>query len=518
MSASVWRGALLLTAASVAVKVMSAAYRIPYQNIVGDLGFYVYQQIYPFFAVAVFLATYGFPAAISRLVASRLADGDHDGAAGVVVHSFYILAVFSSCVFVLLYFGAPWITGMMGDAKLVVPLQTVAFSFLFIPLVASIRGLFQGQGRMHPTAASQVFEQFVRAGLIIGLTVYVAVGSFGSYAAGTAAGVGSSAGMAAASGILLLFAFKHRRVFMYRPKRVALVALIKTLSYEGIAFSVSSLALVFFLLIDTFTVVPLLGGNAATARLHMGVYDRGYPLVQLATTAALSFSLAFVPAMARAKVQADETFIRKKGELAVRLCIAFGAAAAVGFVLIARPIDIMLFRDDPGSAAFAWFGVTMLFSMTAMTAAGLLQALGKTGVTLRHTGVGLILKIGLNFCLVPLFGTFGAATATVASFAVIAILNGWSLHKQTGAFSFLATSGRKLFAALLWMAIAVVVWQIGLDMFFPASNGRLFAAIVSLGGVAIGAGAYLVGLVQFGFFSKTELASLPKVGNKRESA
>lgn len=518
MSASVWRGALVLTMASIAVKIMSAAYRIPFQNIVGDLGFYVYQQIYPFFAVAVFFATYGFPAAISRLVASRIADGDREGAAGVVVHSFYIMIVFTTGVFALLYFGAHWISGQMGDVRLVVPLQTVAFSFLFIPLIAGIRGFFQGYGWMHPTAASQIFEQFTRAGLIIGLTVYVTMQSLGSYAAGTAAGAGSTAGMAAASGILLFFAFKHRHLLMYRPKRIGFGVLLKTLSYEGIAFSASSLALVLFLLVDTFTVVPLLDGYLPAARVHMGIYDRGYPIVQLATAAALSFSLAFVPAMAGAQAKGDDDFIHEKSKLAAKLCAAFGVAAAAGFALLAGPIDIMLFRDDSGVAALAWFGVTMLFSMTAMTAAGLLQALGKAGSALRSTGIGLIAKVALNFCLIPLFGIVGAATATVVSFALIAVLNGWHLHRRTGAFAFLPAAGRKLLAAVLLMAVTVIVWRMGCTALLPGQGERWSAAIVALGGVIFGAGAYLAGLVRFGFFSKTELASLSSKEKRQVSA
>ena len=36
---SLWRGAIILTIASFVTKVLSAFYRIPYQNIAGDVGF-----------------------------------------------------------------------------------------------------------------------------------------------------------------------------------------------------------------------------------------------------------------------------------------------------------------------------------------------------------------------------------------------------------------------------------------------------------------------------------------------
>ncbi len=61
-----WRGAIILTIASFVTKVLSAFYRIPYQNIAGDVGFYIYQQIYPFYGFCLILATYGFPIIISK--------------------------------------------------------------------------------------------------------------------------------------------------------------------------------------------------------------------------------------------------------------------------------------------------------------------------------------------------------------------------------------------------------------------------------------------------------------------
>lgn len=518
MSASVWRGAFLLTMAAVAVKVMSAAYRIPFQNIAGDLGFYVYQQIYPFFATAVFLAAYGFPAAISKLVAARLAEGDKGGAANVMKRSFYVLGSISFFLFLVLFFSASSISRVMGDEGLSTPLKLTAFSFILIPPIAAIRGFFQGYGIMKPTASSQIIEQFTRAALIIALTAVVAIKGFGAYAAGMAAGVGSLAGMAASCVFLVVLAAKHRVLLRRRPSRVSFASLVKALAMEGAAFSVSFLVLVLFLFIDTFTVLPLLGTHSVHPRHVMGVYDRGYPIVQLATAAATSFSLAFVPAMARAKAQSDLLFIQEKCSLVIRLCLAFGAAAAVGLALIAKACNIMLFTDSSGSSTLAWFGVTILFSMVAMTAAGILQALGFTRMVLAFTIIGLVLKLGLNFCLIPVFGTLGAALANVVAFAAIAMLNGWLLHRQTGVFSFLKKYAGKLIVALLTMACTVTVWHLGMNFAFPEPSKRSIAVIVALGGAGSGAIVYLASLLKFGYFSKDELSSLSNKEKPRQTA
>ncbi|MFI3132934.1 oligosaccharide flippase family protein, partial [Staphylococcus warneri] len=48
---SAFNGVVILTLALVIVKVLSAIYRVPYQNILGDEGLYAYQQVYPIVAL-----------------------------------------------------------------------------------------------------------------------------------------------------------------------------------------------------------------------------------------------------------------------------------------------------------------------------------------------------------------------------------------------------------------------------------------------------------------------------------
>lgn len=65
------QGAVVLTVASFIAKVLSAFYRVPFQNFVGDEGFYVYQQVYPIYGIAMTLALSGLPQFISKIVAEQ---------------------------------------------------------------------------------------------------------------------------------------------------------------------------------------------------------------------------------------------------------------------------------------------------------------------------------------------------------------------------------------------------------------------------------------------------------------
>ncbi|WP_268812475.1 oligosaccharide flippase family protein [Heyndrickxia ginsengihumi] len=77
-SAIFMKGIVILTISSIITKILSAIYRVPFQNIVGDIGFYIYQQVYPLYGIVIALATSGFPVVISRLVAERRASGEKD--------------------------------------------------------------------------------------------------------------------------------------------------------------------------------------------------------------------------------------------------------------------------------------------------------------------------------------------------------------------------------------------------------------------------------------------------------
>jgi Polysaccharide biosynthesis protein. len=63
------KGVALLTIAALFVKVLSVVYRVPFQNLVGDHGFYIYQQIYPFVAIFVTWTSSGLAVAISKILA-----------------------------------------------------------------------------------------------------------------------------------------------------------------------------------------------------------------------------------------------------------------------------------------------------------------------------------------------------------------------------------------------------------------------------------------------------------------
>jgi len=125
---NILKSALLLTIVGIIIKVLSAVYRIPFQNIVGDIGYYIYQQVYPFYGVAFILSTYGFPVVISKLIA-ELTPTNKAEARKVLFVSFIFLSLLFIALFFIFYTYAEKIASLMWDEHLTLPIKTVAFTY-----------------------------------------------------------------------------------------------------------------------------------------------------------------------------------------------------------------------------------------------------------------------------------------------------------------------------------------------------------------------------------------------------
>src|SRR5699024_8319132 len=161
------RGALLLTLAGLISKVLSAGYRIPLQNLTGDIGFFMYQQVYPLLGMAMVLGLYGFPSAISKFTVDFRVEVKAVSLSSFYRPVFIILAGINLALFLLVYLRAHSLALFVGDMNLVATYQNAAFIFLLIPLTALLRGVFQGSNEMKPTAYSQIGEQSIRVFIII---------------------------------------------------------------------------------------------------------------------------------------------------------------------------------------------------------------------------------------------------------------------------------------------------------------------------------------------------------------
>ena len=161
------KGALILAAANLVVKLIGAFFKIPLYELLGKEGsghFNVAYQIYTFMFI---VATAGFPIAVSKMVAESTARGDLIEAKRVFSSARLLLGIIGILGSLVLYVFADSLAGILNNTDAAIPIRAISPAVFFVALVSSYRGYFQGKQNMYPTAGSEVTEAL--ATLLIGI-------------------------------------------------------------------------------------------------------------------------------------------------------------------------------------------------------------------------------------------------------------------------------------------------------------------------------------------------------------
>ncbi|WP_188456141.1 putative polysaccharide biosynthesis protein [Virgibacillus oceani] len=504
------KGALLLTLAGLISKVLSAGYRIPLQNLTGDIGFYIYQQVYPILGMALVLSLYGFPSAISKMMADLKVQGINPSLRNFYVPIFSILCCINGALFIFLLFNADFIAVWVGDENLKGIYRFAAFLFLFIPFSAVLRGGLQGNNYMKPTAYSQVGEQLARVCIIIFAAVFISVQGERLYSVGQAAVVASILGAITAILILSLFFIKNKP-YTNDLSTIPWNYYVRTLLTLGIVAALNHMVLLAIQFADAFTLVPSLreyGLSQLESMEAKGVFDRGQPLIQLGTVIGSSFALALIPTISREKLQRDHETIYHYIRSALHFSLYLAIGATIGLILIFPEANTLLFENGKGTTSLRILVMAILLCSVAITGASILQGLGYIKRTAAFILIAIFVKWILNQLIVPFLGITGGALATVLSLLVLSILVILELERKLPGLRYLEQiKWRSLFIACGTMTIYIWVMD---HLFSIANLSSRIELLVYVMFIAItGAAVYILLLIKCGAFSERELSMLP---------
>lgn len=520
------KGAAVLGAAAVISKLLGTLQKIPLQNVAGDEAYGIYTAVYPFYILILFLATAGFPIAVSTFVAECLAKGNVLAARQVLKVAIILLTISGIIGFVLLFFGASIIAGWIGNAETIPAIQSVSFALLFVPIMAALRGYFQGSRDMIPTAVSQVVEQFIRVGTMI--VVLVLLTSWTISASWIAAGATFGAVTGAVAGLLVMLMYwrRHERLEelgwkVTQTTNAHVKERFSSLARRMLLFSIpvclGAVAVPLMSIVDTFTLPRLLhqpGMNDLDVMTEFGIYARGLPLVQMVAMLVSAISVALVPAIAEARSSNDWPTVRQRAELSIRLTWLVGVAASVGLAMTALPVNIMLYENTKGTIAIAIVAFTAMFSTVNITTTSVLQGIGSVTIPAINLIIATMAKILLNFLLVPLGGIHGAALAAVLAFAIATILNMIVIHRMVGVTFPLSIYVIRTGIALTLMSAILFIIVVGIPAIMPtisaiSTSGRLFNTCIAGLAIMMGMAIYIAVLIRLGVLTPEELTHVP---------
>lgn len=516
---SYMKGAALLTIAALIVKVLSAIYRVPFQNLVGDEGFYIYQQVYPVISIFVVWTSSGFAVAISKMLADNDCIVDplerNKKRNSIMRIVFRYLTVLSLLFFAALFGGADMIAQFMGDTKLAPLIRTGSFIVLVMPALAVLKGGFQSRGIMEPIAYAQVLEQAVRVSVILAGTFMIMATTKSLYSAGQMAIIGTVVGEVVGF-IVLAFIFKKRFGLLkdkQLQQRFAGYPIIKEVTLLSLSVSMSGLLLLGYQLVDSFTIYSLLldsGMDQTMAKETKGIYDRGQPLVQLGVIIASSLSLAIVPLVAHMSKKKEGRNAIPFIQLTYRASVLFGGAASLGLVLVMPYINEMLFKTDALSEVLMIYVLQIVPLSIILTFTAILQGYGKLKKPAIFLIVGFILKIILNVLTIRLLGVLGAAVANNVGLLFTALMLVFYLKKMTAVHLAPRSFYKKFGIAAISMTTVVILWlQLVPALLHSFLSPRMVAVIAGFSAVSMGAFVMMTVIAKLRVLAEKEWYLLP---------
>lgn len=497
-------------------RVLGAVYRIPLTRLIGQEGLGLYQLAYPIYVTILQVSTSGINIAISKLVAERVALRNIRGAKRVFETALIMLTVVGAAAALLLFAAARPISAVLHrDPRSYYAIVALAPAVLFVALMATFRGFFQGFSRFAPTAVSQVAEQLMRVATALTLGHLLLPRGVEYAAAGASFGASTGAFLGLAL-MVLIFLRSGRRLLAQRSdahapeSRRSLARHILALS---IPISLAAIVLPLMTFIDS-AVVPMrlsslgLQPDRVTA-LYGQLSGMAMPVINMPTVITFAFGLSLVPTISKAYAHRDLVTVRDEAAQGARMTILLTMPAIIGLFVLATPVMSLLYDIPEAGGILAAVTPGLLFLALQQTTSGVLQGLGRTDLPVRHLIMGAVVKTVVTYFLtgLPQYGVIGAAIGSVAGFLVAASLNIASVTSLVG-------SGFNLPGMIVRPAVAAAGMGVAVRGFYWLTAERLGNDLATVAAIAAGVTVYLIIMLIIRGFRERDFEIVPRVGDR----
>lgn len=430
---SFFGGAAILTVGIVIVKLIGALYKIPLGNILSEAAFSDFNTAYYIYSLLIVISTGGLPVALSKLVseASALGRGNQvKKVFRVSLGAFCTLGLIS--MLIMLIFPRQ-LADLMNNSHSYYSIIALAPAVFFICPLSALRGYFQGNSRMTPTAVSQIIEALCK--LIIGLALAAWMVSRGTEESVCAAGaiVGVSVGCAvAAVYVALSFRKFQRGLPRYTDKPDSAGSILRTLLKLAIPITLGASVMSLANLLDTSIIFGRLqnaaGFSETEARILKGVYDKALTLYNLPSAFMIPITASVIPAVSSARAVKDYKQGARISETALRTTALFVFPAGVGLCVLSEPIIRLLYptTDIPLAASMlSVLGIASICVCFMLVCNSILQAHRMVTIPMVTTIIGCVLKVVVTYVLTgnPTLNIRGGSISTLVCFGVIALLD-----------------------------------------------------------------------------------------------
>jgi stage V sporulation protein B len=431
---SLVKGTIILALAALIARVLGAVQRIPLVHLLDDSGMATFSNAFNIYMMLLVLATAGIPSALSKLVSERNALGQYGEAQRIYQAAVKFALAAGAVMTVLMLLAAPYYEKMSGVPNASLAIRAIAPALLLFPLIAIMRGYFQGRQRMAPNGLSQIIEQIVRLVAAIGLAYLLIAIGWGQAWAVAGASFGGVAGSIGAVLVMLYYAVLLKREDR-RNGQIGNKTAAAPISYRDIyakLFKLSvpivlfSMAVPLINAIDTTITVGLLQPDLSheAAVNALGILGgRAQSLAGIPIILAIALSQSAVPVISSAFAKKDHALVNSQASKALYISVLTGLPLVLAICAAARPINIFMFGNADGTGIIVLLTASAMFQIVMQTSGAVLMGIGQMRPLIVHVCIGLVVKLACSYLLAPVFGIYGIIASTALCFIVMAQLN-----------------------------------------------------------------------------------------------
>lgn len=430
---SALKSTLLLTAVSLFGQGVGFVYRVFLSRMVGAEVMGLYQLVMPVFSVLMSLTAIGFTVACSNLSARYQALGNHAAAAQTVRSCIAgFLTAFAVVALVVAPLSDPISAGLLGDARAQLGLLLLLPCVLLTGLENIHKHSFYGLGRVAPPAFTEILEQLIRTGAVLGLLWYFLPQN-----------PERTVGLIVCGMILcevfsaVTLSVLYRRAFGRNPKGERMDGRVLGKNIRSIALPIGWTALLGNLMgAATSVLIPQrlvrAGADVSSAMSAFGVMcGMTLPMLTLPTAFISAMSLVLLPKLSQARALGRTDLIRRRAGKAITATAWLILPTSALLAVVGPPLGRALFREPSVGLFAAPLALGVVLTCFESVLAGCLNGLGKQTLAARNGLICGAIQLLLTWWRMglPRVGLRGYVEALLVSTLLGVWLNGRALHR-----------------------------------------------------------------------------------------
>ncbi len=420
------KSTIILMVGGFLTKILGMIIKIVMSRIMGTEGIGIYMLILPTFSLFIGLAQFGFPVAVSKLVAEEKRNNKN------LIFSLIPISLFINIFLIcIILFLSPFLANqLLKEPRSYYGLIAMCLVIPFTSLSSILRSYFFGKQKMFPHVVSNLTEDMIRLGLIIlGVPVFLKYGLEYAVAFVILTNVISEL-----TSIIVLYFFLPKNFTIQKKDLIPNRLYIK----ESMMISIPNTASRFigsvgyFLepIVLTNTLLFVGYSNSFIVREY-GLFS-GYvlPLLLLPSFFTLAISQALLPVVSKNYIQQNLSMIRRKIKQAIFFSLLIGIPITILFMLIPDLFLMFIYHTKEGTTYLKFLAPICLFQYIQSPLSFSLDAMGKSNDNMKITFLGIIIRTGFLF-LFSLFkiGIWGLIFATSLNIIITTVLSYQKVQK-----------------------------------------------------------------------------------------